>query len=123
MLLIFGDSDPLNPVDGGPVRYGANLVLDKPPHRFTAGSWGKRFDCVISVRASMKAVNHRGWYGCADDVRVLFLTVQDLGHFWPGGPVKAYDSIPAGRVGPYQGRVNATAIIWDFFKQSARSGT
>lgn len=118
LLLMFGNADPLNPGQGGPVRYGPDLVLDKPPPQLTAKRWAERLHCVTSVRASMSLISHRGWYGCVDGVRLILLTIDDHGHYWPGGPIRFYDNIPQEWVGPYQAGVDATSVIWDFFQQS-----
>lgn len=123
LLLIFGDQDPLNPPQGGPVRYGPRLVLDKPAHRVTARQWAKRLGCATSVRATTEIVEHRSWHGCRNNVRLVYLTVKGLGHFWPGGPVKSYENLDASVTGPYQGKINATAIIWDFFMESATAAS
>lgn len=118
LLLMFGDTDPLNPVDGGPVRYGPDLVLDKPSQQLTARRWAERLHCVNSVRTSMGLISQRHWYGCDDGVPLIFLTIDATGHYWPGGPTRFWNGLPPALIGPYQGRVDATSVIWEFFRQS-----
>jgi polyhydroxybutyrate depolymerase len=44
---------------------------------------------------------------------VLFYTVADCGHTWPGGK----SLLPERMVGKTTNRLNATDVIWTFFQQ------
>ncbi len=115
MLLLYGDSDPLNPVRGGDVTYGQHLTVHKPPPRSTAQHWATRFGCEVSISASAHLVRTTAWAKCTDDVTVQLSIVEGLGHYWPGGTVSSYATLPTSRVGNYVSSVNATNIIWRFF--------
>jgi polyhydroxybutyrate depolymerase len=114
LLLIFGDSDPLNPVAGGPVNYGNNLVLDKPAQLATARAWANRFGCSIRVEATATIVHQTGWYQCQGGSQVTYQQIEGLGHFWAGGAVTEYASLGPERVGPYLGNFITTEVIWDY---------
>lgn len=123
VLLLFGTEDPLNPIDGGKVRYGfagLDLVLDKPAPVTTAKMWARRLECSsgpteLSDKDGVRAV---AWRPCANGAEVLFYTVAGLGHQWPGGmPLpKKWAEI----VGKYTDVINATDLIWDFFSRQRR---
>ena len=116
LLLIFGDSDPLNPVDGGPVDYGNGLILDKPAQLATAKDWSKRFDCTTQVQARQDVVQQIGWYQCDGGGQILYQKIAGLGHFWAGGKIAHYPNLSTKRVGPYLHRFITTEVIWDYFK-------
>ncbi|MCB1646249.1 MAG: hypothetical protein KDI36_12390 [Pseudomonadales bacterium] len=115
MLLIFGDSDPLNPLAGGPVNYGNGLVLDKPSQQATAEGWASRWQCSTRVTAQSDIVHLTSWNSCGNGKILMYHKIEGLGHFWAGGTVNKYDNIPPERVGPYQVRYITTLVIWDFF--------
>jgi polyhydroxybutyrate depolymerase len=53
---------------------------------------------------------------CAKGGEVVYYTVEGLGHIWPGGKNK----LPAKWVGNPNDKLNATDVIWDFFKANPR---
>ena len=119
LLLVFGNRDPLNPINGGKVQYRPDLVLNKPPPRSTARDWAHKLECSTSLSATTeKILRHKSWFGCRGDVLLRYIEIDGLGHYWAGGPVKKY-STPA-RVGPYLGSVDMTEVMWDFFLQVTR---
>jgi polyhydroxybutyrate depolymerase len=44
---------------------------------------------------------------------VLFYTIDDLGHTWPGG----HRLLPESIAGKTSNRVHATSVIWEFFQR------
>jgi polyhydroxybutyrate depolymerase len=48
---------------------------------------------------------------------VVFYTVQGGGHAWPGG----LQYLPVSVVGKSSGQMDASQVIWAFFKQYRRS--
>lgn len=121
LLLIFGDSDPLNPLSGGPVTYPGGRVLDKPSPARTLKEWARRYGCTTRISASAAALRTTNWYGCKDGVPLELTIVSDLGHYWPGGTVREWPDVPASVVGPYAGSIDATDEIWQFFTESVNS--
>lgn len=54
-------------------------------------------------------------YGSCDaDAELVFYTLPGSGHTWPGG-----GWIPEFLVGPTSQEIDATALMWDFFKRHA----
>ncbi|HMG31827.1 MAG TPA: hypothetical protein VK585_17095 [Jiangellaceae bacterium] len=52
---------------------------------------------------------------CDDGTEVVWYSITDMGHFWPGGE----RGVAADPTAP----VNATEVIWDFFDQHPSAGT
>ena len=48
-----------------------------------------------------------------EDTEVIFYGLEGGGHTWPGG----YQYLPVWVMGKTAGNVDATRIIWDFFKR------
>ncbi len=120
ILLLWGADDPLNPFNGGKVIYPrANVMLDKPALRTSAARWAARLGCAEGPAAipSRDGVRALAWRACRDGTTVEFYTVKGLGHHWPGGQRLPY---PERIVGRYSDRIDATDLIWDFFRRQAR---
>jgi polyhydroxybutyrate depolymerase len=49
---------------------------------------------------------------CANDAVVVLYTVQGGGHSWPGGK-----PMPAWIVGPTSRSLDATSLMWAFFRE------
>ena len=122
MLLLFGDSDRLNPIDGAVVKYPppiAYITLDKPAPMRTAELWSKRMGCgERSEPNEGPAVRVVAWLSCRDGAQLLLYIVRNLGHHWPGGPKPSKGALKV--AGPYTDAIDATQLIWDFFSQHRR---
>ena len=51
-----------------------------------------------------------------DGAKVVYITVDGLGHTWAGGRSLLPESI----VGGTSDKINATDVIWDFFQKDAK---
>jgi polyhydroxybutyrate depolymerase len=121
MLLLFGDSDKLNPMNGGAVKYHPiiGVTLDKPGPNQTAELWSKRMGCGdSSMPDEGPAVDVTFWPSCRDGSELMLFIVRNLAHHWPGGAKPSDKAIKA--IGPYTDAVDATELIWDFFSQHRR---
>ena len=49
---------------------------------------------------------------CADDAAVVLYTIQGGGHTWPGGK-----PLPEWFVGPTSNSIDATSLMWAFFRE------
>ena len=49
---------------------------------------------------------------CRDGAEVVFVTVERLGHVWAGG----VSHLPESLVGKATAKLNATDVVWDFFR-------
>lgn len=115
MLYFFGRQDPLSPYDGGPVDlpWGAQEIRPAAPD--SARAWARL--CGLGDEPTQME-QHKGFsiqrFGPNPaGAEVVFYTVDDCGHTWPGG----HRLLPEAIAGSESRRVNATALIWQFFKQ------
>jgi len=110
-IAVHGTADPVAPYNGGRTPVGPDVfpsVLS-----FTA-TWAQRNRCGPTPLASTIAadVTRLEYMDCADSATVVLYTVQGGGHQWPGGK-----PLPAFLVGPYSRSIDATRLIWAFFRE------
>ncbi len=112
-IFIVGDSDPMNPVKG---LWKTDGWLQYPPAR-AFRVWAKKMNCGVSVSSTINIVRHSRRSGCDRNVSVVYLQVENMGHYWPKpvDPDKPLFLDP--KKGPFQPGLDATAVIWDFFRQ------
>ncbi len=93
-LYLVGDTDPLIPLAGGPVRlpWGGSSVM-RPTVADTLTRWEQ-----------------------LNGQPARFVLVPGLGHHWPGG--KGLLGEKWG--GPVGGPMDGTAAVWDFFREAGR---
>ncbi len=120
MMYITGTADPLNLIEGGVPKLatgGSDRVRakPKPPVRNSIVQWSKALGCPVTPRETSEANGVRTEiYGSGDDgTEVVYITVEGLGHTWAGGE----SLLPEFLVGKRSDRINATDIIWEFFKK------
>lgn len=122
ILMINGTADPFVPWQGGQVRIGAGgQVLSVPE---TVQFWRNRDGCSSTSRVEQlpnivsdgTEVTKAQYPGCRNRVRVVFYTVQGGGHGWPGSRSRRRgdDEGPSGKISR---NINASDVIWNFFKQ------
>ncbi len=104
VLAFHGLDDNVVPYDGG-----APLFME-PPIQDWASAWAARNGCSASpTESSLEGgVTVQTWSGCRENADVILYTLADHGHSWPGSSV-----MPASITSQ---AVNATEIMWDFFK-------
>jgi len=120
MIYITGTADPLNLIEGGVPKLatgGSDKVRakPKPPVRDSILKWSKALGCPVTPRDTSEANGVRtDIYGSGGDgAEVVYITVEGLGHTWAGGK----SLLPEFMVGKRSDRINATDIIWGFFKK------
>jgi polyhydroxybutyrate depolymerase len=114
-LYITGTEDPLNPLRGGMVRSPWGGTFIKPPAGDNPARWAHTLGCAQATeRRLAPGVIEDAWQSCAYDAEVLYITVEGLGHHWPGGVPTA---LPAGLVGLPNDAVDATSLILEFFER------
>jgi polyhydroxybutyrate depolymerase len=124
MLYITGTADPLNLIEGGVPKLATGTsdrvrAKPKPPVLQSILNWAKALGCP-EMPASVFDVNgvRTETYGPGlDGAEVVYITVDGLGHAWPGGR----SLLPESMVGRTSDRINATDIIWDFFRKHSGS--
>lgn len=113
MIGFFGRIDPLSPYDGGRVDLPWGISEVRPPAIQSAHAWaalcGHHPDDGQEKREPGVSRLTYGLPGSRDEVH--FVTIDDLGHVWPGG----HRLLPEALVGASSDRVNACDEAWTFF--------
>lgn len=110
LLGIAGTADPVVPFNGGKVRCcGGSTVKGAPD---AMAGWAAHDQCAPAYTDTRlgSEVRRRTWSGCRPKSEPVFYIVDGGGHTWPG-------SIPIARLGMTTKQLDASATIWDFFKQ------
>jgi polyhydroxybutyrate depolymerase len=112
VVAFHGTADPICPYAGGPSKLAGGSF---PGVFGFYAHWSRRNRCDPSPSESPVAadVTRIQYEGCADDAGVVLYAVNGGGHQWPGGtPIVAQ-----WLVGPYTRSVNATKVMWAFFRE------
>lgn len=119
LISFHGTADPFAPYNGG-------TSLASPP-RFIAGEsipfeavstwkryWARRNRCAQEAVESVVAadVTRLEYTHCADDAAVVLYTIRGGGHSWPGGKPMA-----EWLVGPTSRSIDASSLMWAFFRE------
>ena len=115
VIAFHGDADPILPYEGGPLGDPFNPVKPVfPPVREFVTTLAQRNDCAPDPVQSTLApdVTRLAYQDCADGADVQFHTIIGGGHSWPGGKPP-----PRWRVGPTSQSIDATRVIWQFFRE------
>jgi polyhydroxybutyrate depolymerase len=113
LLLIYGTNDPVNPFNGGMIeRFGKEW--NRPSAKDCWKEWGDMLKCSQKVTVLYDTNGVQGEELGPDSLgaSAQFYTIEGMGHNWPGG--KSY--LPEAIVGKTSNRINATDLIWKFFK-------
>jgi len=118
ILYITGTADPLNPVRGGEIRIGGKSFGEKPSTETIISRWVKLHGYPEKPRVIYDKDGAKGIaYGpSADVIGVVLYTIEGHGHHWPGGK----SVLPRRLAGKNTARINATDVIWEFFKSHPR---
>lgn len=116
IVLFHGDSDPVSPYGGGKARKGAQVLGAEQSALF----WAKKNGCNINPTTEQipdlendgTTVTRIHYTGCRNNADVILYRINGGGHAWPGGMGYA----PEFLAGKNTHDINATELIWDFFK-------
>jgi polyhydroxybutyrate depolymerase len=116
MIAFHGTADAAAPYKGGfswvaPQRF-------QSVRAFTA-SWARRNRCGTNPVDSVVAtdVTRLEYTKCADKAAVVLYTIKGGGHTWPGG-----QPLPEWFVGPTSNSIDATSLMWAFFREHPLPG-
>jgi polyhydroxybutyrate depolymerase len=111
MIAIHGTADPIIPFKGGRSPMAPEIF---PSVQTWAADWARRNRCgAIPVDSSVTdSVSRREYRDCADDATVVLYTINGGGHSWPNG-----GWLPAWLVGPTSHDIDATSVMWAFFRK------
>jgi len=98
------------PYEGGTTWIASEVF---PSASMWTAKWAKRNRCDAKPVESAAAsdVMRREYIHCADDADVVFYTIRGGGHTWPGG-----EQLPEWFAGPTSRSIDATSVMWDFFR-------
>ena len=111
MVAFHGTGDRLTPYNGAKV-WLAPVPFPSIPE-WTA-TWARRNRCAPNPVESAAAadVTRLEYTDCADEAAVVLYTIKGGGHTWPGGT-----PMPEWLVGPTTRSIDATSVMWAFFRQ------
>jgi polyhydroxybutyrate depolymerase len=112
-LYIIGRDDPLELPRGGVLLVLGERV-QQPPIQENLAQWRQLDGCAAtpSGDASAGGVETITFNDCHAGVEVVEYFIDDMGHVWPGG----INRLPERLVGKPSDKLNATDVIWTFFK-------
>jgi polyhydroxybutyrate depolymerase len=114
-LIIACIDDPFVPIDGGTVKdIWSRAEIQRPSVRLSVEKYAALMNC--SLRPVTKQLGEdvlQLTYGSGrENSEVVFYTIADAGHVYPGGPRLLSERI----AGKPTDALNATDVIWEFFK-------
>jgi polyhydroxybutyrate depolymerase len=115
-LYMIGQDDPLVPLAGGEVQSPwTGQTANRPPVRETLDKWANaiRAEAQATVsedREGITIARHAPRQGGAE---LQMYMIDGLGHHWPGGKGRLSERIG----GKPSKRINATNVIWEFFRR------
>jgi polyhydroxybutyrate depolymerase len=111
MIAFHGTADRFTPYNGGKVWFAPDPFPSIPEWM---ANWARRNRCGANPVESVVAldVTRREYTGCADEAAVVLYTVEGGGHTWPGDT-----SMPAWLLGPTTRSIDATSLMWAFFRE------
>lgn len=105
VIEIHGTADPLVPYEGGLVRPEGVATEPAPPTRAVVERWAALNRCPTGPEEETEApVSTLTWTDCRGGAAVKLVTIEGGGHTWF-----------AEGLGPANGALDATGLIWDFF--------
>ncbi len=113
MIAFHGTDDPVVPYKGG-MTWKAPVPRPFPDVLEWVGNWARRNRCALDA-LELKAAAHvvrREYRNCAEDAAVVLYTLVGGGHAWPGGK-----PLPEWWVGTTSSEIDATALMWAFFRE------
>jgi polyhydroxybutyrate depolymerase len=115
-----GVEDKVGPYHGGKPPGAAGLTAVAKSVVETTKSWAEFNKCSSKPSEEKrigKAVMKR--YGpCKNNTEVVFWTLEDGGHTWPGGNVVPnVEALGLGTMGNVNRDINASDLMWEFFKK------
>jgi polyhydroxybutyrate depolymerase len=122
VLIINGMDDPLVPWEGGEIRFGRLRLGKVLSVSETVKYWVKHNKCSTSPQIFRQPDKdpfdgirvRKEVYGQGrEGTEVVLYTIEGGGHTWPGG----YQYLREGFIGKTSRDIDATEVIWNFFKR------
>jgi polyhydroxybutyrate depolymerase len=117
MVLMFGESDPLYPFQGGSTKLGSVLSVDDAiAKRVALNQCSGRPQIVLLPDTAPRdgtRIKRTVYTDCKNRANVEYYLVEGGGHTWPGGT----QYLPARFIGKTSRDLNASDELWAFFSQ------
>ena len=96
------------------MRFALRALRNQRSSLNKAANWAERNRCLPEPVDSLVAadVTRRTYTSCANRAPVVLYTVEGGGHTWPGGT-----PLPKWFVGRTTNGVDATSVMWAFFRE------
>ena len=110
-IFFHGKEDPLVPYEGGEYER-TGMPFPSIPEFVAAYAQGN--GCHPAPMTMMETGNVSGirYSGCDQDADVVFYTIVDGGHTWPGG-----SPLPEWIAGKTSQEIDASKLMWEFFQE------
>jgi polyhydroxybutyrate depolymerase len=110
-IFFHGEADPIVPYEGGAYERSGVPFPNIP--EFVA-SYAQENGCNPTPSTLMETGNITGirYSECNQDADVIFYTIADGGHTWPGG-----SSLPEWITGKTSQEIDASKLMWEFFQE------
>lgn len=111
MIAFHGTADPIVPFNGGP-SHSFDIPFAAIPDWISARAGLNGCRAIPQISQPTSGVTVQQYTSCSQGAEVVLYTLEGQGHDWAGGK-----ALPKWLVGNHSDAVNATELIWDFFKQ------
>jgi polyhydroxybutyrate depolymerase len=114
-IFFHGKADKIVPFEGGPSE---QFALPFPNIATFVEDYAQLNNCNLEKKVIFNKGNVIGvrYEGCDPGAEVVFYTIADGGHTWPGG--KPLPEIITGKTSK---EINATRLMWDFFVEQSKN--
>ncbi len=111
MIAFHGTADKAAPYKGGSSWVTSDPFPSVP---IWTRNWARRNRCAPDPRDAAVAadVTRRAYTNCAGAAAVVLYTIEGGGHTWPGG-----GPLPEWFVGTTSRSIDATSVMWEFFRE------
>ena len=114
-IFFHGQADNIVPFEGGPSE---RFPIDFPYIPTFVEDYAQLNGCDTNETVFLDKDHVRGvrYEGCKAGTEVVFYTISDGGHTWPGG-----SDLPEGITGKTTHEINATRLMWEFFQEQTNN--
>lgn len=114
-IFFHGQEDKIVPFEGGPSE---RFAIPFPNIAEFVQNYAHLNGCNLEQKIILEKEHVKGvrYEGCDSETEVIFYTIADGGHTWPGG-----SPLPERITGKTTQEIEATQLIWDFFMEQTEN--